>query len=285
MKSALRWLFAVLVLVNLGVVMWASWYRAPAVPVPKLPLPPIHPDKIVPLSVPGLDLRRLPPRVDAKPSLSAALAPVTGKPAPQTPSVSQVMQPPQPLPRQCLTIGPFDTDAAAQNAGVQLLKTVGVGYSMRKQEDKVASSYWVYLPPRSSQRAAELTLKRLDRKGIRDHIIVQEPGMNNAISLGLYTLPKNARIRVEELARKGVHAKQQVRYRQRIRYWMDVEIDQSGQVVRLKSEDWGTPGVGVKDVPCVTSAAPVNGTPAVLPLAPAPGAVVAPAKRSNGAAR
>ncbi len=168
---------------------------------------------------------------------------------------------------------------------MQLLKTLGVGYSMRKQEDKVVSSYWVYLPPRSSQREAELTLKRLDRKGIRDHIIVQEPGMNNAISLGLYTLLKNAHIRVQELARKGVHAKQQVRYRQRTRYWMDVEVDQSGQVVRLKSENWGTLSVAVQDMPCVTSAAPENGTPAVPPSAPAPGAAVAPARDSTGTAR
>ncbi len=277
MKSALRWLFAVLVLVNLGVVMWASWYREPALPAPKPPLPDVHPEKIVPLSMPGLELKRLPPTVNAKSSRPAPLAPVTSKP------VSPVTQLPQPPARQCLTIGPFDTDAAAQNAGLQLLKTAGLGYSMRKQEDKVASSYWVYLPPRSSQREAEITLKQLDRKGIKDHVIVQEPDMNNAISLGLYALPKNARIRMEELARKGVHAKQQVRYRQRTRYWMDGEVDQSDQVTRLKSEDWGASGVAAQDVPCATAPVPAS-IPATSapPSAPAPGKAAAPAKSLPG---
>jgi len=258
LKTALRWLFAILVLANLGVVMWASWYREPVVPPSPSPLPPLHPEKMVPLSVPGLVLKPLPQAVNARASKSAPLAPVK-------------TETPPPPPHQCLTIGPFDTDAAAQNAGASL-HAGGIVYSLRTQDDRVVSSYWVFLPPRASHRQAELTLRQLDRKGIREHVIVQEPGMDDAISLGLYTQPENARARIAELVKKGVHAKLQTRYRTRTRYWLDVEIVEPGQHAHLKSQHWDAAGVAAQDMACTAtpgpSVTPANGAPASSASAP-----------------
>ena len=151
--------------------------------------------------------------------------------------------------RRCVTIGPFSAAAAAQRGGAWL-KGARIDYAVRAQDDQVPASYWVYLPPLASRAAAERMLKELDRKGVRQHIIIRQRGLENAISLGLYDMPANASTRIAELARKGVHARQQIRYRLRTRYWLDVELARPGERTQLLGQDWGVAGAAVQDVPC-----------------------------------
>ena len=250
MRMLLRWLFAALVLANVGIAMWARWYREPAAPPPKRPLPQIHPERMVPLLLPQITpASRAPTPTSAKKSSSATVA-----------TVKKVVAPPV---RQCLTIGPFDTASEVQQAGAWL-KSAGISYATRTRVDKVVSSYWVYLPPLASRAAAMRMLRELDRRGIRNHIIVQQPGLNYAISLGLYDLPDNAHARLAELARKGVRAKQQTRYRSRTRYWLDVEVVQADEPARLQSRDWGAAGAAVQETSCAPVPAP-SASPAPKP--------------------
>ena len=246
MRTLLRWLFAALVLANVGIAMWASWYRIPAAPQPKRPLPQIHPERMVPLLLPQIaPASRAPTPTSARKRGSATVVTVT-----------KVVAPPV---RQCFAIGPFDTVSEVQQAGAWL-KSAGISYATRTRVDKVASSYWVYLPPLASRAAAMRMLRELDLKGIKNHIIVQQPGQNYAISLGLYDLPKNAHTRLAELVKKGVHAKQKIRYRSRTRYWLDVEVVQADEHARLQSRDWGAAGAALQDTSCapvpVPSASP-----------------------------
>jgi hypothetical protein len=52
----MRWGFAVLVLANIGLLMWATWYRG-GVGEARQPNPVFHPEQMVPLSAPGVALR------------------------------------------------------------------------------------------------------------------------------------------------------------------------------------------------------------------------------------
>ncbi len=280
MKTALRWLFAVLVLVNVGVFMWASWYRTPAVPPPQAPLPQLNPEKMVPLSVPGLELKLLAPVARAK--VPAPLAQVkAATPAPQSIPVPKPTAPPPPPPK-CVTVGPFDADKAAREVGVRL-KAEGIDYAVRTEDKKEVSSYWVYLQPAASRYKAELMLKRLDRLGIRDHVIVTEGKLNNAISLGLYANPENARTRMRQMAKKGVKARQEVRYRTRSLYWLDMEVREPDQYAHLLSQDWGAPGVSAQDVVCKNQPAPGAASVSTAPTASA--AASGPAKESPASAK
>ena len=53
-----------------------------------------------------------------------------------------------------------------------------------------------------------------------------------------------------------MRAKQQIRYRSRIRYWLDVEVVQADKHARLQSHDWGAVGAAVQETSCAAMPAP-----------------------------
>ncbi len=248
MRSVLQWLFAALVLANVGVVMWANWYQQPAVPSPTRPLPEVHPERMALLSQ-GQVKRTVSAPVRAKPLRPAPPAHVVARPVVVAPDHVAPASPPE---RRCVTIGPFEVAADAQRAGKELQRA-HIDYADRTKTDRVPQSYWVYLPA-PSHAAAVRMLRVLDRKGIRQHIIMRQPGLENAISLGLYDKPANAQDRLDGLAKKGVHARQRIRYRTRTRYWLDAEVRSLGESERLPGWNWGAPGVVARDVSCAPPA-------------------------------
>ena len=217
---ALRWLFAVLILFNVALLMWASWYRGSRPEEGRLPLPPVNADRMVPLTSPGLSLRPRPVANKAPPAASAAAPPTAEKP------------------RACVSIGPFETSELAEQAGKRLVESK-FAYVQRVDADRIESSYWIYLPPLANRKAADTKREELSRLGINDHYVMQEPGMENIISLGLFSQVDNARHRMEELAAKGIHAKQETRYRTRTLYWLDLPADRPDDLMnQLKKMNW-----------------------------------------------
>ena len=57
LNKTLRWLLALLVLLNIGLLMWASWYRETPLEEGRTPLPAVNAERMIPLSTPGLALR------------------------------------------------------------------------------------------------------------------------------------------------------------------------------------------------------------------------------------
>lgn len=219
---ALRWLFAVLILLNIAVLMWASWYRvSPLLEEGRVPLPPVNADRMVPLTSPGLSLRPRP--------VANKAAPVASATAPAAPTEK---------PHACVSIGPFETSELAEQAGKRLVEG-RFAYVQRVDADRIESSYWIYLPPLANRKAADTKREELARLGINDHYVMLEPGMENIISLGLFSQVDNARHRMQELAAKGIHAKQETRYRTHTLYWLDIPADQPDDLInQLKKMDW-----------------------------------------------
>jgi len=222
----MRWGFAVLVLANIGLLMWATWYREGADEV-RQPNPVFHPEQMVPLSTPGVALHaRKSER--ARPSLTAA----------------------KPRPR-CVSIGPFASAQLADEAQVRLTEVKQVA-TRRSEERKLESSYWVYLAPFDNRKQAERRLKEVERLGVRDVLIMPDADGKPAISLGLFTHADNAQKRLQELAQKGVQAQQEIRRRSESLSWFDLRLPEPAGAVleRLRAIDWGAPGVEVRDEPC-----------------------------------
>lgn len=222
----MRWGFAILVLANIGLLMWATWYRE-GVGEARAPNPVFHPELMVPLSAPGVALRV---RKNEQPAPSL----VAVKPRPR-----------------CVSIGPFVAAESADKAVLRLTEEKQVA-TRRGEERKFESSYWVHLAPFSNRIQAEKRLKEIERLGIRDVLIMPDADGNPAISLGLFSHADNAQKRLQELAEKGVAAQQIIRYRTENLFWFDLRLPEPADAVleRLRTADWGSPGVVVRDEPC-----------------------------------
>src|SRR5690606_8056430 len=105
----------------------------------------------------------------------------------------------------CYQLGPFPSLERAQHAAARI-ESWGIRY-VRVPEFRTLNPIWrVYLPPFPSKEAAERRRRELSQLGFKDHAVIHEPGMENAISLGLFAVERNARAHVEDLARRGVRA-------------------------------------------------------------------------------
>jgi len=220
-----RWVFAVLVLVNLGLFMWASWYRTePGITVAPRPL--FHPELMVPLNTPGVALKS---RRNERP------------PAPLVAAKPQ---------ERCIRIGPLPAEAV--ESATRWLTNEKFAATPRREERRVENSYWVHLGPFGNREQAETRLKALVEKGVKDVLIMQDAQGEPAISLGLYNRIENANQRLQELARKGVEARQEIRYRNESLTWFELRLSEpAGEALtRLRGHDWGAGGIEVSDSSC-----------------------------------
>ncbi len=222
----MRWGFAALLLANIGLLMWATWYREGAGEA-RPPSPVFHPEQMVPLSAPGVALRA---RKNERPERSL----VAAKPRPR-----------------CVSIGPFASAELSDKAMLRLTEEKQVA-TRRSEERKLEDSYWVHLAPFTDRKQAEQRLKEIERLGIREVLIMPDADGNPAISLGLFTHAENAQKRLQELAEKGVPARQAIRYRTENLAWFDLRLPEPADAVveRLRAVDWGVAGVEVRDAPC-----------------------------------
>jgi len=241
----LKWLFAALVLANLGLLMWASWYRETRGPENRSARPPIAPEKMRLLSEPGvkLKLRKAPPPANAE--LAAAAAQV------------------------CFHIGPFP-DANAAATGESKLNEWHLVLVRRREEITVVTGYRVYLPAFASKEAAERRRQQLTRLGFRDHAVTQEGPSQYSIALGLFAVEANAQARARELAAKGVSAMVQPLTQSRTRYWLDINVAVLPDIAaKMKQIDWGVKDVQAQEAAC-PAVAPTSPPPALKPPDNAP---------------
>ena len=235
----MRLVFALLVLANVGLYMWATWYKDPP-PVPAPVRAEIAPQKMRLLSEPGVKL-------------------TTRKAGPPPPAPVRVVDG-----LACFALGPFARKDAAQAAATQL-QAWQIDAAERTEQEQLTAAYRVFLPPFPSRQDAERKRRELTRLGFTDHAVIHEEGLDNAVSLGLFAVEANARLRMRQLAAKGVKAVFQALPATRELYWLDfggeVKDGQLGSVAvgALGSHPWGA------EVHLYPRACPA---PAALPTAP-----------------
>lgn len=224
-----KWIFAALVLANIGMWMWANWYKEPPLEARREAQAPIAPEKMRLLTEPGV-------RAAPRPTPPANPAPVvTAAP-------------------ECLRLGPF-TDAATVAEAEKKLTPYSAEISRHTEEIQAVTGYRVYLPPLPSREAAERQRTELTRLGFRDHALIQEAGLENAISLGWFSVEANAETRVRELAAKHVSARIQPLQQPRPRYWLDVRAP-AAAATELRSLDWKDTGAAWQEQPCPAASPP-----------------------------
>lgn len=129
----------------------------------------------------------------------------------------------------CFTIGPFDDAERAERAHVRL-ERLGLEPEQRRTRDEEVYGYQVLLPPFESRAAALEATRRLAEQGIEDYfIVVSDPALENAVSVGLFEKKRYAVRHADYLDELGFDAELRLRTRERTRFWQDYR-DPDGRV-------------------------------------------------------
>ncbi len=222
MNATAKTIFALLVLANVGLALWATGFR-PGNDAPEGSRPALHPDKMRLVGEPGVQLSAR----NAGPATAGKAE--TG----------------------CYRIGPFAESARTDKASA-ILKDIPLAYERRAEEQTVVTGYRVYLPPLPTREAAEKKRGELGRLGFKDSSVMQEAGMENALSLGLFTVEINAQKHLQALAAKKISAQLQTLSQARTLQWLYLGTVESlaGVLPRLQATDWGGADIKIEETPC-----------------------------------
>ncbi|HEV2538379.1 MAG TPA: SPOR domain-containing protein [Frateuria sp.] len=124
---------------------------------------------------------------------------------------------------RCLAIGPFATPQDLRNARAALA-AAGTRMRSRQEHTTEARGWWVYLPAPGTRAQALALARRLDTAHVGDYYVMSSGDQSNAISLGLFKDPANARKRRDEVASAGFAAQIQERTEQVPEYWLDLVV-------------------------------------------------------------
>jgi hypothetical protein len=240
----MKWVAATLALLSLGLWMWILWYAdTPMEDAAPPARAEVAPNKMRLLTEPGV---RLVPRAPPPPAA----------PAPDGSATAT-----EPAALVCYRLGPFASGEAAEQAMARL-GGIKIAAVRQQEERRTVTGYRVYLPSFPSRQSAEEKRRELTRLGFKDHAVISEEGMQNALSLGVYSIEINAQRHLVRLAAKGVKARLQPLYQVRVVYWLEIR-PAGNEVEALKKLEWGSPEIGLlaescPPVPAVPAAAPAE---------------------------
>lgn len=138
--------------------------------------------------------------------------------------------------RLCVSVGPFASEDQASTA-LTTAERLGVSNASPEHRVETTTSYRVYLPSLPSRKLAERKRAQLTELGFKEHYIIDEPDRENAVSLGVFAVEKNAAALVRALAEKGVSARQEALTNAQTTYWLKGEIHRK-QLSRLRQQGW-----------------------------------------------
>ncbi len=236
----MKWVFAILVLANLGFWLWATGIREPEEQPIVSARPALAAEKMRLLSEPGVTLAPRP-----KPQ------PPPARPAGQ--EAAQAQEARRDAAGACYRVGPFTDAESADKAGAALTR-LNISFVREIEEQRRVASQRVYLPPFPTKEAAEAKRKELTRLGFRDHALIEEEGMQHAVSLGVFSVEANARRHMKALAAKGIEARIEPLYQIRTGYWLALRLDAPASdhdpLAALREHRWEAPNVRLIEAAC-----------------------------------
>lgn len=153
---------------------------------------------------------------------------------------------------RCFSLGPF-TRKESFNAARARLTSGGINVFSRVTSDAVRNGYWVMLPVSRSRNQAQLQIQRLKESGVKEYFLVATGEMKNAISLGVFSKPKLAKRRLDEVEKLGFEVKiRKITLPKRV-YWLEWPNHPDNQPDKhLLEELLGKfAGIGQTERPCM----------------------------------
>ncbi len=186
------------------------------------------------------------------PVVEQAAADQVQEPASTTETVAAVVEKlvaavqPEPVPlKLCYSIGPFKERSHALEVSARYASR-DISSELRPSTEQEYLGVMVYIDGHASRQEAIDTAEELASKGVRDYIIVNEPGKSNVLSMGVFGLKKNAERRQQSMQNLGYPAIAEPRYRERTIFWLYQE--QSGESEPLKLLDEKDTASGVSRI-------------------------------------
>jgi len=137
---------------------------------------------------------------------------------------------------QCYTAGPFQT-----SENLQLASNFFNDSNIQFQQRSIVENYYigmlVYIPSQPNRKSVIAMAETLAEKGVKDYMLLNEPGKKHSLSLGVYGLKKNAEQRIKTLAKLNYHAKSEARYRKKTIYWLDYELEDTVEQTSLSAKE------------------------------------------------
>jgi hypothetical protein len=103
------------------------------------------------------------------------------------------------------------------------LENRGASVEVHIDARRMVAYHWVYLRPQASPEAAAALVRRLNREGITDVDRVTSGKMTNAISAGMFSMPKFRDRRLTGLTAMGYEPRVGLRHRITRGAWLDVQ--------------------------------------------------------------
>jgi len=152
--------------------------------------------------------------------------------------------------RVCYTIGPItDKSRAIEISGRYSGNQAWT--ALKSSLEKQYLGVMVYIAGHETRGAAITTANKLSARGVRDHIIVNQPERPNLLSLGVFGLKKNAdRLKVR-VARLGFPVETESRYRERTIYWLYIEQSSETELLQLLVDDEFDSGISQIPTRCL----------------------------------
>jgi SPOR domain len=134
----------------------------------------------------------------------------------------------------CISIGPFGS-ATDLDQAQRRLNDAGFTSNARIEQGEIFVGYWVSLPGFATRADAQGALTRLQAAGITDAYILpdsESPGVSaNVLSLGLFSEQARADARRNAISKLGFEPQMQQRTRHGEVHWLDVTLQEPGQLV------------------------------------------------------
>lgn len=215
----IRNVFLLLVLANLGVLAWTSWFDAAPQPGPLYDGPRIT------------LLRELDPAsLDARAAAAAAGGPgpsAAGGDAAPPPAAGQetaaAAVAAEPVADRCIAIGPFEAMADA-DAAASTLREAGFEPTLATEEREVRDGFWVFIEQiESLERAREIDAA-LAEAGLEDAYPITGSDRGVLISLGVFSDLARAATQADRVGRLGYEATIAESTRPEQTHWLDLRL-------------------------------------------------------------
>jgi len=144
-------------------------------------------------------------------------------------------QPPAPPPAArpaadlCYTLGPFK-EMKTLRVVTREIRDYVVEASFRSKEEQEQTMFRVLVRAVGSKQEAKAMIKELDSKNIRDHFIITEGPNKNAISLGYFSSKSRAYRHADRVRKLGFDAYAEPVFRSYTIYWLDYRIKAGSEI-------------------------------------------------------
>ncbi|MCS6946324.1 MAG: hypothetical protein NZM12_01765, partial [Steroidobacteraceae bacterium] len=133
-----------------------------------------------------------------------------------------------PPPKRCVSIGPFAGDAELAAAS-QVLREVGYRPRPREVLERFQTGYAVIVEDLETSVQLAQTMRRLERAGIRDAVLMSEEGPGMRLAVGVFAERGPASRRQQAVRELGIDAKVIDRLATRNVWWLDIDLRTTGE--------------------------------------------------------